>query len=190
MMVDGRTGDFTGTILEHPLLDQLETQAGVIPRALAQKRIAFDKALSDVTGDHFEDPMGDEPEGVRYRRTTIAAAAPVELKRKPVSTQMDTAIVPLTGDEGIVSIVTGLEVVAVEDFQSVINPVRSLSRRLMRVLVIALVSLLTLTLAMWWLVTRTLQRPKLNLSNILSNDPPKALPLDQKTVRFDRPDEL
>lgn len=184
MMVDGRTGDFTGTILEHPLLDQLEAASGVIPKAFSQKRVSFDQALSSVTGDHFEDPMGDEPEGVGYRRPTIAASAPVVLKRKPVSTQMDTVIQPATGDQEIVSVVTGLEVVAVEDFQSVIDPVNSLSRRLMNLLVIALVSLLTLTITMWWLVTRTMRGPSQGSARIFVSDGSSLAVEDQETTRY------
>lgn len=190
MMVDGRTGDFTGTILEHPLLDQLEAQSGVIPKALSEKRISFSHALSSVTGDHFQDPMGDEPEGVDYRRMMIAASAPVVLKRKPVSTQMDTVFQPIDGDQGIGSIVTGLQVVAVEDFQSVIDPVNSLSRRLMNVLLIALVSLLGLTLTMWSLVTRTLKRPSHLATRIFAKPAPGDKWPDQETVCYDSQDEL
>lgn len=190
MMVDGRTGDFTGTILEHPLLDHLEAQSGVIPKTLSEKRISFDHAFTSLTQDHFKDPMGDEPEGIDYRRTMIAASAPVVLKRKPVSTQMDTVFQPEDNDQGIGTIVTGLEVVAVEDFQSVIDPVKSLSQRLMNVLVIALVSLLGLTLTMWWLVTRTIKRPSQSSARIFVKPPPGDQSPDQETVCYDSPDQL
>ena len=166
MMVDGRTGSFTGTILEHPLLAKLEAETGVIPQSLSQKQISFAGDLDKVAGLDFIDPMGDEPEGKEYRRQSIAAAAEVVLKRKPATTQESTQLKPIQGEEGTFEIATGLKVFAVEDYASVIDPVNSLSQRLISLLAIALLSLLALTLTMWWLVTRTLGRSSVNANRI------------------------
>ena len=190
MMVDSRTGKHSGSILEHPLLDQLEAETGVIPKAFSQKRIALDKALETNSVLDFTDPMGDEPEGSAYQRKTIAAAAGVKLRRKPVTTQEDTKMEPIKGDEGLFSIVTGLEVLAVEDYASVINPVNTLSQRLATLLGIALLSLLALTLAMWWLVTRTLNKASVNASRISATVGKNTWSPDEETLCYDEHNEL
>ena len=190
MMVDGRTGQHTGSILEHPLLDQLEAETGVIPKAFSQKRISLEHALETTDGSDFVDPMGDEPEGSDYQRKTIAAAAGVKLRRKPVTTQEQTEMVPITGDEGLFSIVTGLKVLAVEDYASVINPVTKLSQRLAALLGIALLSLLALSLAMWWLVTRTINQGSTNAGRISATVGKNTWSPDEETLCYDEHNEL
>jgi len=186
MMVDGRAGEFTGTILEHPLLAQLEAETGVIPEALSQKRISFDGSHEALTGSDFVDPMGDEPEGMDYRSRTIAKSAEVTLKRKPVSTQESTEPKPVQGDDGIFTIATGLNVLAVENYASVIDPVDILSQRLMSLLAIALLSLLALTLTMWWLVTRTLKRGSSNANRISATVGNNTWSPDEETISYDQ----
>ena len=190
MMVDGRTGKHTGSILEHPLLDQLENETGVIPKAFSQKRISLEQALETTSGLDFVDPMGDEPEGSRYKRKTIAAAAGVKLRRKPVTTQEETVMQPIEGDEGLFSIVTGLQVLAVEDYASVINPVDLLSQRLLSLLAIALLSLLALTIAMWWLVTRTLNEGSVNAGRVVATIGQNTWSPDEETLCYDEHNEL
>ena len=185
MMVDGRTGSFTGTILEHPLLARLEAETGIIPQALSQKQISFDKGLDKIAGFDFVDPMGDEPQGKAYKRRSIAKAAEVVLKRKPATTQERTELKPIQGEEGIFEIATGLNVFAVEDYASVIDPVDTLSQRLMNVLVIALLSLFALTLTMWWLVTRTLGRSSSNASRISRTFWQNSWSPDEKTISYE-----
>ena len=147
MMVDARTGKHTGSILEHPLLDQLEAETGKIPKAFSQKRVSLEQAPETTSGWDFVDPMGDEPAGRDYQRKTIAAAAGVKLRRKPVTTQEETEMVPIKGDEGLYSIVTGLKVLAVEDYASVIDPVSKLSQRLVTLLLIALIIIISLNIS-------------------------------------------
>ncbi len=184
MMVDGRTGSFTGTILEHPLLAQLAAETGVIPQSLSQKQVSFDKSSDKITHLDFIDPMGDEPEGEVYKRRSIASAAEVVLKRKKATTQESTELKPIEGEEGTYEIATGLKVFAVEDYASVINPVDTLSQRLISLLAIALLSLFALTLGMWWLVTRTLGRGSTNASRISSTVGRNTWSPDEKTISY------
>ena len=184
MMVDGRAGTFTGTILEHPLLAQLEAETGVIPKALSRKQISVDKAPGKITGRGFIDPMGDEPEGKDYRRRSIAAAAEVVLKRKRATTQESTEQKKIKGEEGTYEIATGLNVFAVEDYARVIDPVNRLSQRLMSLLAIALLSLLALTLTMWWLVTRTLGRSSSSANRISATVGKNTWSPDEKTISY------
>ena len=187
MMVDNRDGDFTGAILEHPLLAELEAQSGVIPEALSQKRVSLGKKLKTLHGLGFIDPMGDEPEGKEYQRQTISHSVEVELKRKLVTTQEDNENEPdpIEGEEGTFEIATGLYVLAVEDYASVINPVNSLSQRLMSLLGIALLSLLALTLTMWWLVTRTIGRSASNANRISATVGRNTWSPDEKTISYE-----
>jgi serine/threonine protein kinase len=185
MMFDGRTGSFTGTILEHPLLARLEAETGVIPKALTQKQISFDDDRQAATGFEFADPMGEEPEGKDYNRRSIAAAAEVILKRKPVTTQESNQLQTIDEEAGTFEIATGLKVLAVEDYASVIDPVNTLSQRLMNLLVIALLSLLALTVAMWWLVTRTLGRGSANANRISGTVGRNTWSPDNKTISYD-----
>ena len=185
MMVDRRAGEFTGTIIEHPLLSKLENEYGLIPKALSQKRIAVEGNLNGLSETNFIDPMGDEKEGTDYRREAIANSAPVELRRKPVTTQVKTVVQPLNGDEGLVSIQTGLEVWAVEDYASVTAPVNSLSHRLMNLLAVALLSLLALTIGMWWFVTRTLGLRTSNSARTSVNAGPNTWSADQETICYE-----
>jgi len=184
MMVDGRTGSYTGTILEHPLLAQLEAETGVIPKALSQKQISFDKAYQNKADKNFIDPMGDEPEGKAYKRRSIAHAAEVFLKRKKATTQENTVQKLIDGEDATYEIATGLNVFAVEDYASVIDPVKSLSQRLMSLLGIALLSLLALTLTMWWLVTRTLERRSSSANRISATVGKNTWSPDEKTISY------
>ncbi len=190
MMVDRRTGEYSGTILEHPLLDQLASETGVIPKALSQKRIAIDQGLRSNAASDFNDPMGDEPEGIHYRRKTIFASAEVQLKRKPVTTQEMTAMKPVGGDQGLFLIETGLRVLAVEDYASVIDPVNSLSRRLVNLLVIALLSMLGLALAMWWLVTRSLVLQTSSRDRFAASVGENTWSPEEETVSYDKLNKL
>lgn len=184
MMVDGRSGSFTGTILEHPLLAQLEAETGVIPKALSQKQISLDQSPEKIAGLGFTDPMGDEPEGKAYQRQSIAAAAEVILKRKPATTQESTELKPIQGEEGTFEIATGLTVFAVEDYASVIDPVNNLGQRLMSILAIALLSLLALALTMWWAVTRTIERSSSNANRISGTAGQNTWSPDEKTISY------
>ena len=111
----------------------------------------------------------------------------VELKRKLVTTQEDNENEPspIEGEEGTFEIATGLYVLAVEDYASVINPVNSLSQRLMSLLGIALLSLLALTLTMWWLVTRTIGRSASNANRISATVGRNTWSPDEKTISYE-----
>ncbi len=177
MLVDNRDGDKTQTILEHPLLTALRKSQSAIPPHLSEKTVDVPK---DVVLDFF-DPMGDEKEGGDYRKQSIAASAPVTIKRKPISTQELTKVDEATDNDGAVSIDTGLVVLAVEGYPRVIEPVDSLKDRLLKLLLAALLILATVAFGMWWLVNRTLQSSSQSAARMFGPASNQSWLTDQKT---------
>jgi len=162
MLVDNRDGDRTHTILEHPLLTAMRKSKSAIPPHLSNKTVV---TPDDVVLDFF-DPMGDEEEGGDYRKQSIAASAPVTIKRKPISTQESTKVDEAADPDEPVSIDTGLVVLAVEGYPKVIEPVNSLGDRLLKLLLAALLILACVAFALWWLVNRTLQNNSQNMAKL------------------------
>ena len=72
MMIDDRAGPKKGTILEHPLIDELRKLGGVLPESLSERKLQLD----ELEDDHFYDPMGKEIGGEKYRK-------PVNLQTSP-----------------------------------------------------------------------------------------------------------
>ncbi len=178
MLVDDRDGRKTGTILEHPLLAELrKTSATSIPRRLLEKTVTS----PDFTVLDFFDPMGEEEEGVAYRKQSIAAKSPVTIKRKPISTQESVEKDEVADPDEAVSIDTGLVVVAVEGYQRVIEPVDLLKERLLRLLVAALLILASVAFGMWWLVNRTWQNSSQSVAKLFGPTNNQSWLADQKT---------
>jgi len=177
MLVDNRDGEKTRTILEHPLLTAIRKNESAIPPHLAEKTVA----VPQDTVLNFFDPMGEENEGVLYRKQSIAASAPVTITRKPISTQELTKVDEATNPDGAVSIDTGLVVLAVEAYPRVIEPVNSLKDRLWRLLVAALLILASVAFAMWWLVNRTLQSSSQSVAKMFGPPSNQSWMVDQKT---------
>ena len=174
MLIDNRDGEKTGTILEHPLLASLRNDIGAsVPRRLLEKTVTSPK---EIVTDFF-DPMGEEKEGIGYRKQLIAATSPVTIRRKPISTQESTTVDEAADQNGAVSIDTGLVVVAVEGYARVIEPVNSLKDRLLKLLMAALFILAIVAFVLWWLVNRTSRRNSKNMAKLLSpSNTPSSLP--------------
>ncbi len=177
MLVDNRDGDKTQTILEHPLLTSIRQSESAIPPHLSEMTV---NVPDDVVLDFF-DPMGEEKEGTDYRKQSIAAGAPVTIKRKPISTQELTKVDEAADNDGAVSIDTGLVVLAVEGYPQVIEPVNSLKDRLLKLLLAALLILASVAFAMWWLVNRTLQSSTQSAARMFAPASNQSWLTDQKT---------
>ncbi len=178
MMVDDRNGDKTGTILEHPLLEELSGGPAPIPFRLTEKMVPNPQSVAD---QFFYDPMGQEREGTGYRQQSIAAHAPVIIERKPVSTQNIPTTDTVADPDAIVKIDTGLVVLAVEDYHSVIEPVDLLKNQLLKLLLAALLILASVAFGMWWLVNRTLQNSTQSVAKLFGPANNQSWLADQQT---------
>ena len=181
MMIDDRKGSKKGTILEHPLIDELRKLGGVLPKSLSNRKLQ----LHEMEDDYFYDPMGEEEGGQEYRQQSIFAQAPVEIQRKPVSTQSTDLEKNNSKDDEIVSIDTGFVLLAVEDYQNVIEPVNVLRNRLLRLLLAALLILAIVAFGMWWLVNRTLQSSSNSVAKMLGPKSSMSWMADRETMPQD-----
>ena len=146
VLVDGRQGDSAGTILHHPLYEELQATQSKLPKEFFEKRVPIEvlegSNLKDQSGGNYQDPLGGHPLGAeKYNRPWIAVAAPVKL---PDASQA----------------ATGLVVLMQEDYRRVIAPVQQLGRRLVREGAIALAAVIALSVGLWWFVIRLFREPK------------------------------
>jgi len=158
-------------------LTSLRKSESSIPSHLSEKTVvAPEEAVID-----FFDPMGEEEEGVDYRMQSIAVSCPVMIKRKPISTQESTKLDGAADSDGAVAIDTGLVVLAVEGYQRVIQPVDSLTDRLLKLLLSALVILACVAFGMWWLVNRTWRNRSQSVARFFSPSTNRSLLADRET---------
>lgn len=146
VLVDGRQGESGGTILHHPLYEELQAKSSKLPKEFFEKRVPADvldgTSLKESTGGNYQDPVGEHPLGAeKYKRPWIAVAAPVKL---PDASKAET----------------GLVVLMQEDYRRVIAPVQQLGRRLLREGLTALAAVVVLSVALWWFVIRLFREPK------------------------------
>ena len=153
MLVDGRSGENKGVILEHPLFHSFLDKQEMIPENLTRTMIEID-AVNDRKG--FVDPL--LPSNQDAKRELIVARAPVFFGR-------GNRELPRSGDRRKQ---TGLVVLAVEDYQSIVGPVRSLSQRLSQLGVLASIFFILVTIGMWILVMRMLRDSRRRLTRLLS----------------------
>lgn len=141
MLVDGRDGENQGVVLEHPLFDQLVETGQRIPASLVRTSIDLE---SLDRSERFHDPIGRDPAGAAYRSECVVAQA--EVVRAPTGIEVGQREAPKTG----------LLVLAVEDYQSVIEPTHVLGRQLSQLAILAAVAFLAVAAATWAGVTRSL----------------------------------
>lgn len=141
VLVDGREGEDTGTILQHPLFDQLLRDGGKLPEEFPDFRVP-ETLLRGTGGQLYQDPLSQHELGKDFNKQWIAAAAPVHA---PGSRRDDSP--------------TGLIVLVQEDFQRVISPVQELGRRLVREGVLALCVVVAMSVAIWYMVVRMFRDP-------------------------------
>ncbi|MEM9943867.1 MAG: hypothetical protein AAF939_20060, partial [Planctomycetota bacterium] len=182
MLVDGRKGEFSGSVLEHPAyepaiqLEELQVGKRRLPDEMAQSSVD----VSCVSEDEiFYDPVGETSYGQRtgYGNPSIATCTPVMMREA-------NRIYELNGDEMIntdVRQATGLYVVAVQDFESVLSEVRSLSTQLGRMAILATLLLSGVAIGMWIFVNRLLKNTRERLSRSLAPQDNSWL-LDMETL--------
>jgi hypothetical protein len=146
VLVDGRPGDNTGVILQHPIFDQALLAGQALPPSFQQLRVPLRKD-GTLANAEYEDPLGKEMLGQAYNRTWLAAAAPV----RSVNGDLDTS-----GKENS----SGLVVLVQEDYLAVISPVRVLGKRLVREGLLALAVVVLVTVLLWFMVLRIARAPR------------------------------
>ena len=164
-MVDARSGEIPGVILEHPLFKQLLRDEIKIPDELSRCRVDL-AALG--RSDRFRDPVGLNPLGksAGYDRESMVAKADVTMEAGSLETragQDDQADAgPATRKD------TGLIVLAIEDYASIVAPANDLSRQLGQLALMAAPFLFVVTIGMWLFVNRMLRESRQRLSRAFS----------------------
>ena len=140
VLVDGRMGDHTGMILQHPLFDQLLEKKTHLLKQFTEARfhVRLDDLKEEGGSNTYQDPLAQDPAGADYNKEWVAAKMPVHLIRRQ--------------DGHAESVDTGLVVVVQEDYQAALDPVHGLGRRLLREGLGALVLVLCIVFTLWYFV--------------------------------------
>lgn len=164
VLVDGRQGDDTGTILQHPLFDELITKGQPLEEFVQpQYRVPVADLLAG-SGQLYEDPVSRHEEGHEYARTWVAAASRV---RSPVAATEKT-------DSGLVVLVQS-------DYQSVVGPARNLGNQFIRNSLWMLAVVVVVSLSLWYIVVRMFREPRAGLRRALAG-PSESTPLHSMTT--------
>ncbi|HZL88654.1 MAG TPA: serine/threonine protein kinase [Pirellulaceae bacterium] len=146
VLVDGRPGH-TGTILQHPLFDEIRQRGGRLPPEFVEPKYLVNKnVLSSSTGRLYEDPLAQHPLGIPFRGRWIAAAANV------------AAPLGVTSDGGKPAD-TGLVVLVQSSYDSVVDPVRQLARRFLWNFALMLAVVMLAGVAVWLYTWRYFREP-------------------------------
>ena len=160
MLVDGREGQYKGTVLEHPLINKIleaESESPTLDpdklRDFFSKMVDEDVLAAFAKNDYrlakFRDPMSTESLGAAYDKPWLASWANVQQRSK----------------EGRVD--TGLKVIAVADQQSALQPSRRLGRLLAGLGTLAIVFFLLVTIGLLYFVFRSLRKSRERVARVL-----------------------
>jgi eukaryotic-like serine/threonine-protein kinase len=141
VLIDARAGKYPGSILQHPLFDQVDAAEGEVPNRLLDYSIKLEElsALSDAHGDaDFKDPLAADKQGKPYRQRYLAAVAAVNVRDVP----------------------TGWVVLVEESYDQAIGAaLADLSTRLLEIALAGLVVMALVIMGLWWLVIRMSKEP-------------------------------
>ena len=147
VLVDGRPGPNRGSVLQHKLFAEIDKKRGKLPDELLSMRVPVEVLDGKVDG-LYADPLGQHVLGNDYAGNWIAAVASVRAPSVP-----GVAFNPKTED-------TGLDVLVQSDYEDVIRPVRQLSQRLLRNIVLMLAVVIVAGIAVWVLALRVFREPR------------------------------
>lgn len=165
MMIDGREGIHQGIVLEHPLFNKLLKVDGEkrLDPSLTHCQVDMDQVHlgkideSDLS-NRFQDPIGDQELGEAYRSERIAAGTEI--------TYSDFNMVDKDGTPKTFQ--TGLYVIAVEDYETIIGPAKKLGRQLAWLGSIASTLLLMVALGLWFLVLKSTRDSRQRLARVFT----------------------
>ena len=155
VLVDGREGEFTGTILQHPLFNELMEERRSLPEEFREPQYRVPaRFLTGKTGGLYEDPLSrfDHKLAEPYRRNWVAAASRV---RSPVTASDDRG--------------SGLVVLVQSDYQSVVEPARQLGDQFIRNNLSMLAVVIVVSLSLWYIVVRMFREPRAPLGRTISS---------------------
>ena len=157
VLVDGREGSDRGVILQHPLFNEILSDANELPDGINRVRVPLDELpRANVSQDGqrgppeaetislYRDPIAELAEGEAYDRNWIAARQEVLLESNGVGDQVFD---------------TGLVVLVQEDYDSAVTPLRNLKKDVLQDGVLALLLIVAVLILLWYFVTRTLRDP-------------------------------
>ena len=162
MLIDDRkdeNGDNLGKVLEHPLFSRarhLDADQR-LPQELADVRVNLESLSKLKTS---MDPLGQTEVGrkLEYDRKFIIAIEEVSKEKAEVGADVSN------DDASAATGKKGIYVIALEDYESVMEPSRNLSARLGRLAVLAFLILVSVAIGMWFLVTRIFRESRRRLS--------------------------
>lgn len=162
VLVDGRPGTTRGTILQHQLFSKIAAQGGKFPEELLSMRVP-EEVLDGKADRLYSDPLGRHVLGKEYDQPYIATAVSVRAPSMP-----GVAYNSKTED-------TGLDVLVQSRYEDVIRPVRQLSERLLRNIVLMLSVVIITGIGVWALAVRVFRDPKRPRLALLETDAPTPL---------------
>jgi hypothetical protein len=193
MLVDNRPGDNRGIILEHPLFQEILATEGRLPDDLSRTIVDWSYTETANPADLFQDPVGRHSLGKAYNRPFIVGTAdvvmltthewhagaqpqnspgtPATLAPNPAVAQESHALSDQPSNRATTKtpvLQTGLVVMAMEDFESVVAPADNLIYQWGRLAAVAACLLLTISIGMWFFVRRLLQESREKLERVFS----------------------
>ncbi len=160
MLVDGRVGDYRGTVLEHKLLNDL-SDSGTEITNYSRRKVneivlkSFDDRQTDIVP--FPDPMSDDEMGKEYDKLWLASWANVIPK-----------ISSLANNTGNKENGNALKAIAVENLVEALKPSRQLGQQLVRRGGVALLFFLLVTSGLLFVVSRSVRKSRERANRILS----------------------
>jgi hypothetical protein len=170
VLVDAHQGEEQGTILHHPLFEDLLAKQQSVPgELLSDAKYHVPRSLLEKHEDAaYHDPLGDfdDRNGLSkvYQRRWLAAAAPV--------------LPPIGADEHSES---GLMVVMQSDYHVVVRPARELGGQFVKNSFWMLVVMVTVLAALWYIVVRMFREPRAGL-NRPATPVPESTPVHAVTT--------
>ncbi|CAD72282.1 MAG TPA: serine/threonine protein kinase [Rhodopirellula baltica] len=189
VLVEAREGDLRGTVLQHPLMDQLREEG----QTVSDKSYQVDGATMDRLlegGDvGYRDPMALASEGNGFGGEWIAAMEPVTLPR-PTKAAGAAEVADDHGEDVVsggqlpLSSVeqTDLLVLVQYRLSEVLGPVAELRRSLLFEGAFAIVSILVMTLFLWWVVRRVTTQDERRAAKESQAPPPPQERIETMTL--------
>jgi hypothetical protein len=163
VLVDGRDGDDTGKILQHPLFDDLRRAEFSLGEVIEQPQYRVPTELLKGKGGIYEDPLGNYPGyGSEAHRAKQAALARFFAKR------WIAAAVPVRSPSLDSTVHSGLMVLVQSDYDGVVGPARELGNQFIRNSLWMLAVVIAVSLALWYIVVRMFREPRAGLRRKVS----------------------
>ena len=169
VLADWRDGANKGVILQHPILNELRNEHGMIPERFKEYRIRPENLPEGPEGSRrYVDPMATDPRGVEFNRVWLAQSEPVTVRGRD----------------------TGWIILVQEAYdRAVAKPLERLKQRLIQYGLAALGMTAMVMLGLWGLAMRMLKeslpRPRTNaVADSPSEPSAENVSPDSPTVTF------